>query len=439
VQILYWMGEYKKALALCEITLIKNPNPYLKLDYARLLFELNELSKAREVLEDYLKTDKTNSEAINMMGTIFYWQGKPGVAIRYFESVLDKYPGNEWALKYVNEIKENTSPFIHLNSIYSDDTQPLQTAGISIETGKYFSFLLDPKLKIQFNQFSNTLEKEHAYSIVLNNNISILKIKTDILVSAGAYRSPIGNSTNLIGGIKLNKHIFKYFTFSGLVERKPYLLTLRSLNKNILSNNYSGSLIYFKETSWNGQIEYAIQEFPDNNKVNNFNAWLLSPQIRFSKFAIALGYGFSLSDSEQNRFSPVNSISEIISGIDMIEGVYDPYFTPRNQHIHSAICNLSIDISKSFTISTNTVYGFYATTDNPYFYLDKNSNGELFINREFANLKFEPMEIAGRINWKLSKRFNLHALYSHLKTFYYTNNSIELGLKYKFIREYRYR
>lgn len=53
-QILYWMKDYSAALNLCSSYLKNNPEwHFLKLDYARMLYELQQWKKAKVVLIEY--------------------------------------------------------------------------------------------------------------------------------------------------------------------------------------------------------------------------------------------------------------------------------------------------------------------------------------------------------------------------------------------------
>jgi len=78
-QVAYWLNELTVAYGLFE-TYMANPKnayqPELVLDYSRMLFEQYQLTKAMELLTEYIKKDGTNAEANDMMGTISYWQGK---------------------------------------------------------------------------------------------------------------------------------------------------------------------------------------------------------------------------------------------------------------------------------------------------------------------------------------------------------------------------
>ena len=302
-QILYWMNDNQSAFNLFEIYLRKHPNnKFIQLDYARMLFELNKLKKAKEVLADYSNNDKSNVEVNNMLGTIAYWDGRPGLAKFYFGTVLKKYPGNEWAQKYINEIKRNASPFINIKSGYIDDIQPLQSINLGLETGWFASSWFNPGLNFQIQHFIDTVKQHNFYSFQLANKFSLLKIKTDVRLTAGVFKSQSGNNINGVGGLEIDTKLFKNLTISASAERKPYLYTLSSLDNSTIQNSYTASLTYFKESSWSGKAAYNVQQFSDHNYVNTFSSWLLAPPLHLSTFAIRIGYGNNFSNSKENRF-----------------------------------------------------------------------------------------------------------------------------------------
>lgn len=439
VQILYWMKEYKAVSDVCETYLKNNPKQYcLKLDYGRILFESKKYDKAKAVISDYLKTDGGNVEAKNMLGTIAYWQGQPNTAILYFEDVLHQYPTNEWALRLIKEINQSTAPYVLLNSSYTNDTQPMSFINSSVESGWYRSSLLFPKISLQQQHFNTDGETKNSLLFQAGNTFSFSKIKTDIILSAGLFKSPADNKTNAIGSIGINKKLFNSISLSVIESRTPYLNTISSLRTNVMQNTTSAFISYDKSKGWKGKAEYTFQQFNDDNNIQSAYGWILSPSVKFSKIEIAIGYAYNYSDTKDSRFIAVKTLNEITaaySSTAQITGEYNPYFTPQNQQIHSILGNVIFSPFKSLSFSVNAKIGFYAVADNPYLFLDKNTTNELVINRDFVSEKYFPMEIKGKINYTLSKKMVLEADYVYLQTFYFNSNTINLGFKYTFINE----
>ncbi len=434
-QVLYWMNDYDSAFQLYEKTLNQNPNPFIKLDYARMLFELSRIQRAKEILTEYLRTDKTNIEANNMMGTISYWNGNSSKAKEYFRTVLKRYPRNEWAVKYMKEINAVTAPFLKIHADYNDDTQPLQSVIPGIETGWYLSNWLSPTLAFQFQHSKDSAISYDAYSFQLSNPFSFSKINTQLVLSSGGFKSPSDHSIHWIGGIELNKKAFHNFTITGLAERKPYLYTVSSLQNSVIQNNYAAAIGFEKKRSWHGRAAYNIQDFSDNNTIQTFSSWLLTPPIQFSLFEFRIGYANNFSNSKENRYTSVKSIQEIIAGDTMITGIYKSYFTPKNQRVHSILSNLTFKPSNSLQFILNASFGISAMADNPYLFLDKDFNNEVIINRGFTSTYYKPLSLNGKINYIISDKLILDAGYTYEKTLFYTIRNANMSLKYLFIRE----
>ncbi len=434
-QILYWMKDYEKAFQLCEKTIKNNSNLYIKLDYARMLFEQYQLKRADQILTDYLKSDKTNVEANNMMGTISYWNGNPGVAKSYFISVLKRYPKNDWALRYLNEINLHTAPYLKFISNYNDDTQPLQSINSGLESGWYTSNWLSPRVKFEINHFIDTLKEHNTYSLHLGNKFSLSGIKTELSISGGVYKNQNDDTFNWIGEAELNKKLFQYFSISLMAERKPYLYTLSSLQNTIMHNRYTAAIHYQKAGGWNGKIAYNIQEFPDHNTVQSLSSWLLTPPLKFFNLELSIGYANNFADSKINHFTSTKTISEIIANNNVIDGIYNPYFTPERLEIHSAIGKLAFVPSKSFSLFLNGSIGISAMADNPYLFLSNDENNQLIITKDYTRMKFYPFDFTAKILVKVSDRFNIESGYTYNKTLFYTNHNINLTLKYIFASE----
>jgi tetratricopeptide (TPR) repeat protein len=434
-QILYWMNHFENAFQLCENALKNIPNQYIKLDYARMLFEQYQLQRAEEILIDYLKSDKSNVEANNMMGTISYWNGNPGLAKSYFKLVIKRYPKNEWALRYLNEINIHTAPYLKFISNYNDDTQPLQSINSVLESGWYSSNWLSPKVKFEFNHFIDTLKEHNTYSFQLGNKFSLSGIKTEFSIAGGVYKNQNDDTLNWIGEAELNKRLLKHFYVSLMAERKPYLYTLSSLQNTIMHNRYTVAFHYEKADSWNGMIAYNILEFPDNNSIQSFSSWLLTPPLKFLKLELSIGYANNFADSKINHFTSTKTISEIIANNNVIDGIYNPYFTPELLQIHSAIAQLAIIPSKSFSILLNGSFGVYAMAENPYLFLSSDENNQLIICKDYTPMKFNPFDITAKLLVKVSNLLIIESGYTYNKTLFYTNQNVNLTLKYIFAGE----
>ena len=427
-QILYWMKDFDGAFHLYEAALKINPNPYVQLDYGRMLFQLNHLEEARIFLEEYLKTNSADVEALNTLGTIAYWQGHPQKAKMYFNLVLKQYPKNDWALKYTIEINDATAPYLKIGGAYADDSQPLSSVLGEIETGWYQSYLLSPKLNVQIQDFTEQGNQKELYSFQGSNKFSFPSIKLEATVAAGVYKSPADNSTGWAGKLELNQKLSSDFSLSAFVDRKPYFYTISSLQQNVTENTYSIALVLNKPGSWMGWAGYSQQQFMDNNAVQSYGAWLLSPPLKLSELSFYVGYAVNYTNANTDYFTATSTVSQVLL-TNNFNGIYTPYFTPKNQLETSILASLIFKPDPAVKISVNSRVGVYTTADKPYFYLSQTTGN---IQKGFYSQKYIPVEINARLNYDLSKKTSLEAGYTYMKTFFYNSNIARLGLNFKF-------
>jgi tetratricopeptide (TPR) repeat protein len=429
-QILYWTQDFDGALDLLSRSMEINPNPYVQLDYGRMLFDINRLDESKKIMEDYLRKDKENLEALNTLGTIAYWQGEPTKAKAYFNNVLKQYPKNEQAIKYIAEINHLTRPYINLLGGYGNDTQPINVLAGQIETGWYQSKCLSPKLTLQTKSYDINNIQNSFHGLELGNKLSLTALKLDILMSGGIYKSPVENSNGWTGKLELNKKLSSIFSLSASAQHQPYFYTISSLQKEVTFDNYGLALVLNKPNSYMGWAGYNLQQFMDQNRITSYGAWLLLPPIKLSKLNLALGYSFNYANADQDYFISITPLSEAIV-TKKVNGVYDPYFTPINQIENSVLANLQFKPSEAFNFSVNSRFGFYAIADRPGYVLNSGVRNQTSITKAFNSEKFTPVEINAAIDFKISKKTTLHANYSYLETYFYNNNLASLGLNIK--------
>jgi len=441
-QALYWSNDFDATLRYFRKSIKNNPTAaVLKMDFGRILFEMNQLDEARLVLADYFKSAPDDIEAQIILGTIAYWQGKcPKKAFRYLYPVLAKYPGNQRTADLVNEIHLATSPSIKISPGYYSDSQPLQAFTLMAEAGFYQSSLLQPTLQVQQRNLRIRTEsvRHHTESLQLGNTFSFLRMKTVAIIKAGVFQRSWTNGVFFTGGLEVNQKLSKTVTLSGSIDRSPYLYTIRSLGNSVTQNNYTASLGRERKAGWNGKATYTLQQFNDNNQVKSFSVWFLLPVVKSSSFKVDLGYAFYIADSKRNAYVNDKSLSEITSQYYpgyTITGVYDPYFTPQNQQIHSVLGNLTFLPTHSLKFSVKSNAGLYAAVDNPYFFLNYDKGHQLALYKGYHPFTYFPFEIRTAVSWALSKKIMLEAEYLYRKTVFFNSNSASAGLKVNFWNE----
>ena len=117
-----------------------------------------------------------------------------------------------------------------------------------------------------------------------------------------------------------------------------------------------------------------------------------------------------------------------------IEGVYDPYFSPSKQTVHSALAVFNVS-GKKVSFSAKAAVGFSAKLDVPYLYTNTDSSsGKLSFTKEFQQQSYTPVEISSDLKVSLTPKLSLIASYTYSKVYFYTSNYASLHLKYTFFK-----
>jgi len=88
-------------------------------------------------------------------------------------------------------------------------------------------------------------------------------------------------------------------------------------------------------------------------------------------------------------------------------------------------------LNKKLEFKLKGNFGFYAYTDNPYLFLNKNDN-LFFTDIGYNKEKKVPVEFLFSTRYIINNKFTLNINYLYTETFFYFNNTFKLNLKYLF-------
>jgi hypothetical protein len=91
----------------------------------------------------------------------------------------------------------------------------------------------------------------------------------------------------------------------------------------VLVTDLAAGLTLHHPRGWMAEAEHRTRRYDDGNDGWSSYAWLLAPLVRQRGFQLHAGYAVSASDTDEHRFST--------------GGRYDPYHTPLDQRIHTAV------------------------------------------------------------------------------------------------------
>jgi hypothetical protein len=245
----------------------------------------------------------------------------------------------------------------------------------------------------------------------------------------------VRSETQGSGIVELTQGITDKLSLSVSGKRRPYFYTLGSMREIVSFTALNASVFLTNPKGINMQLSGEKQIFMDDNKIDNAFLWIMSPKFGWSALSFTLGYGYSYTDADSNYYSSVLSLQEILTDYKEgeIEGIYNPYFTPENQHIHTLIGTVSLSVKKKFEFVLKGNVGFYAYADIPYLYLDKDTQNNLFINKGFSKEIKVPYEISTMASYFIKRKISINAKYAYTENFFYYNNVFNLSFKYIFL------
>ncbi|MES2795405.1 MAG: hypothetical protein V4683_05530 [Bacteroidota bacterium] len=438
-QVLYWMNEFSRSIEVFEYTIEAFPEiSIVKLDFGRMLYELNKLPKAELVLNEYLLTDPQNPEANILLANINYWKGHLKKAREKLMIVLIPFPNNPMALAILNEINLVCTPTLKLNGDFASDSQPLERAGIQAEAGWYQSWLFSPTFQVNGNRFNSTDGNNNSLWMQLGNKIFLGYSGFSLGFKAGLFNHPAESKSLITTAISVNQKITKSIFINIGTEKIPYQYTTSSVSIPVMQQLSSLAIHLNKNDRWLAKAAYELQQFEDNNQIQTAYAWALAPILHKKYVKLKGGFVFSYANSVNNTFISINPINQIIGTNtpgDLIKGYYKPYFTPNNQIINSLLVSFEIQLSKRILITSNNNIGVFANADNPQLLFSKNQGNSYSIIKSYYKQSYSPMNFQTEIKIKLSDRLALSGLYEYNRLLFYTLSKSSVGLKYALINE----
>lgn len=430
--------KYKRSQAVFDSTILLFPdNIDLKLDYA---MKLAEAGASREAMYQLNEMGSSLPDAYQQLvsltkARIYYWQGAYDKAEKEVEQALAISAGDPQAVSLKKSIDQARSNWLVVDASYSTDDQPLQIITPSVKTIFYHNAMFTWGASFDAPVFLETEKTLSGQWLDGFAKFSFLGPKITLKINAGGLRLP-ATDFDWTAGVHLDKTIWKHLSAGLSAERLPYMATLTSLNKKVMQARYSAYVSWIDPNGWMGNASYDLNSFPSfDNHYYTAGVWLVTPALKLSVFSFKAGYGFSYSDSKESTYVSDKSLNEIIDNWDtttVVTGVYDPFFSPNKQSVHSAILIITAVPVPKLNISLTANYGFLAKAQTPYLYLDKHNNGEIYIHREFYEDRYHPLQFDGKISYDISGDFSIYGYYTYQRTNFYTLNLFGLTTIYHF-------
>lgn len=372
-QTLYWMKDVEGARVVYEAALVRHPqDTTLRLQYARMLAETGQRSRARALLAPLTEASATRSEADTLLGTIAYWEGDLTTAERLFTEALQANPTQTDARRQLHAIQTMTAPWVRVSSGLRHDDQPLDRIGVGIEAGWFATPVLPVSVRVEPMEYrlpTGTTRRLWSAEVAIANFFPAARLETE--VAGGVLQRSGGVDVSdwqgrAVVGVRLTPNL----TLRGRVERAPYLYTLSSLDTPVMTQTAAALLHWSDGRGWLGEAAHEQQRFPDANVITTTYAWLLAPLVYRDRGAeIQTGYAFATGNADQSRFVLASAAQPYPPSDPRFDtaGQYVPYYTPAHLVTHSAIAAVALRPSSTITLRLSGAYPIRATDDAPRF------------------------------------------------------------------------
>ena len=431
-QVAHWNNHQQLSAKLFEQAINIAPDNYsLKLDYARMLYENGSSQKALKMLKIIRENADAPVEALLMEANILFWHGKIAESKSLITSIQQWYPGSSLTKALEQNIDALCAAHLSSNTEYQSDNQPMTLFAEQLKFEKFKSDRFHPGVQVRNYNFST---QNNMLECDIKNRFLLAQYGLGLSASAGIYKH-FNDKLNWTGSFELQYKADRNNRIGLSINRKPYLGTLRSIDRGLLQNNLSAEFDSDNFRYFTVHLGANRQFFDDGNSVHSLGGWLLSRAGRNKKFSVLYGYGYGYSNSVRNVFEPVLPIAELVNqyvdGMG-IEGLFNPYFTPQQQHVHTALLMLNYKPGKKLAVVLKANYGFYAHCSNPYFFLEKNSLNQIVVGKNYSKVHFNPYDIQANVNYQFNKHFDASIKYQYQETFFFSRNLTSLLLNYTF-------
>lgn len=432
-QVKLWQNKNRQSDNAYRQALLLDPNnDNLNLNYIHSLLDMGKLGEAGTRLTNMELAGKDYPNMSFLRAKLNYYKGDFNDAAAYIRKDLSTGSSDPGSQPLSDMIEFARSPLVSVQAAYLTDNQPLSAIISTVKAEKYFSRYATPYIVAdEYHFFDN--KTGDAPWIRIGNKMYFSEAGLHLNAGVGIVKFPIKSNIGWSGSLAVNKRISAYFDGDISLDHIPYMDTKTSVDSNVSATRVA-AMLNWHMNSWSAQAAFLNSTYGDGQSVYGAYAWLMVPVVQFNVGKLLAGYSTSYSNSTESSYKAVLSLPEIIAGYAVhpnIDGLYNPYFSPNNLFINSALVSLMINPSKSVNINLSGDVG-YGTIRNPYLYIDKDNSGNDVIKRDFTNENFIPVNASAAFNFNLGKTWMISAKYMYHSTFFFNSHYASLGLQKSF-------
>jgi tetratricopeptide (TPR) repeat protein len=403
-QTLYWFKDFPGARAAYETAMARHPeDTRLRLDYARMLAETGEGSRARDLLMSLVSIPGFGAEAETLLGTTYYWDGDLTQGRRRFEEALRANPNQEDARRQLQEIRAVTASWIRVSSSVQRDNQPLVRATFGFEAGWFATPLTQLTFRVEPQQYWRSSAADRTVGlaeVALAHYQPRAHLETELAIGA-VNRLHGSDPWDWTGRAALGFRLPKQLAVRARLERTPYFAAQASLDTPVMVETAAGLLHWGEIRGWIAEAAYQYHRYPDRNVVQAAYGWILAPLVHHNRVAVQAGYGFATSDANESRFGTT--------------GQYSPYYTPDQVQTHSILAGLRLGAIGRTSLRLDTSYGVRATDNAPFLTV---SGGTVV--RDTYKREFSPWNVRAGLKIPVGETLTLEPTAEGGRTIFYT-------------------
>lgn len=421
-QLAFDVYEWKEADKYYLLAISKEPNNKdLLLDYGKFLLNSNQYPKAIKQLTPL----QNDLYAKYYLIKAYYWQGNYSKAKQIIYTLSKDEKKNKDIKYLLNDFAYASAGTLNISSQINIDDQPLTLIAPKVSFSKKFSNTLHPTVAVSMLHFSGNDSVKTGYLVNIGNSFQINAIKASLDVTAGMLA--LNGTNSFTANMLLKKKISNSFSSNIDLGRQPYLYTISSSIHPVLYNHAIFACNIDNLKGVTGKLQYQIEKFDDDNKINDLSFWALSPSLIRRVIDLKLGYAYQNSNADKNTYTTKYSVT---TAGDNLAGFYYPYFTPKQLSSHSLLLYIQAKPNNRFTTTLNVSIPLFAELQNPYLYSTVDSNNKVTIYNGFAKQSFHPINAALKASYKFTDLLSATIDYQYLNGNFYSGHFITASVNY---------
>jgi len=436
----YWSKDQAGANAVYARAIADHPRDAdLRLEYSRFLVETGNASRARVVLDPFVTTDSVSfslqqvARARTLLGTADYWRGDFTGARNEFCAALALDSSVTDARRQLLEIETATAPWVRVSTDVWDDDQPLRYATFNAEGGWFINPLTPLGVRARSSVYDVDGTSEAMLAAEASFTSYFPSTHLDLVAGAGVVDRSFGEPLDWTARITLGARLPRTVILEAKYARTPYTNTVRSLDSEVMVQTLEANVRWGSTRKWNGQLGARHEIYPDDNSVSSGFGWILAPISSREAASLHIGYGFTAQSAAESRFLPQGDVN-VRPGEPpaMVPGEYNPYYTPNNLRVHSALANASVRPTSQLRIEAGGRYALSAQEDAPVLYAVATPPSAT-VERTFYERSFKPWSARGSIDWNATRAVRISLGGEHGREAYYQYTSGRIELTYTFV------